>query len=191
MCLAVLKPAKLVLPMDHFRNGWKANPDGGGYGFIDKDGNPVMRKGFMKLKAMEEAYEKDAEENNDSPFVVHFRIRTMGDKDEANTHPFPIENGMLIHNGSITGTAATYGNGKSDTALFAEAFAKDLTYDFVYKHKTELNTSLDWNKIVLLYKDKRYLIINEASGHWDRDIWYSNKTYTAMPRGMNHYDMYD
>lgn len=183
MCLAILKPAKATLPTAHIRNGWISNPDGGGYGFV-RDGKVVIRKGFSKLKEFEEAYVADSEQYKDSPFLVHFRICTMGTRGEDNTHPFPIDDGILIHNGTITGTKAVYGQGKSDTALFAEQFSKDLTFDFIMKNKTELNSSLTYNKVAILYTDKRYAIINEGDGYWVDDVWYSNKSYAPRASGM-------
>lgn len=190
MCLAILKPAAGVVPLDRLRNGWISNPDGGGYGYVH-NGKSVIRKGFDKLKEFTDAYAADAAQFSTSPFLIHFRIRTMGAKDADNTHPFQIENGILIHNGSLNGTGATYGTGKSDTALFAERFSKDLTYDFVHNNRTELSTALGYNKVAILYDDGRYTIINEKDGYWDNDVWYSNKTYTPRPSYSPRGNTYD
>lgn len=187
MCLAIVKPADATIPPDNFKQGWISNPDGGGYGFIDKNGNTVVRKGFSKLKEMEDAYAVDVKQYADSPFLVHFRICTMGAKDEDNTHPFSIENGLLIHNGTISGTAAVYGSGKSDTALFAESVSKHFTYDFVKQHAQELNDILSYNKVAVLFKDKRYAILNESKGYWDGGVWYSNRGYVRYS-GRNSYN---
>lgn len=177
MCLAILKPAGRDIPEEALREGWISNPDGGGYGFVDKEGKPTVRKGFFKLREFMEAYKVDVQENADSPFLVHFRIATMGTKGPENTHPFVIDNGLMIHNGTLSGTGAVYGTGKSDTAMFADRFSKDMTFDFVYANKEELNKNLDYNKLVFLYSDKRWVILNEGLGVWDNDVWYSNRTY--------------
>lgn len=184
MCLAILKTAGAIIPDDHLKEGWISNPDGGGYGFVDK-GKIVVRKGFPKWKEFAEAYDKDSKQYTETPFLVHFRICTMGTKGVDNTHPFEIEDGILIHNGTISGTGAKYGEGKSDTAIFAETFSKDLSFDFVHANKQDLGRSLDYNKIAILYKDKRFSIINESDGHWLNGVWYSNYGYSK--RGYSPY----
>lgn len=188
MCLAILKPAGKILPEDHIREGWISNPDGGGYGFVEEPGKIVVRKGFHKLKEFVDSYKADEEKYKDSPFLVHFRICTMGAKDDTNTHPFETEHGILIHNGTLTGTEAKYGAGKSDTALFAESFSKYLTFDFVYNHKKELDSALSHNKIALLYKDRRWIILNEDAGRWVEGIWYSNNGYLSS--ASSHWNRY-
>lgn len=191
MCLAILKPAGAVIPDDALREGWISNPDGGGYGYVNDEGNIVTRKGFFKLREFVQAYKEDAEKFPGSPFLVHFRIATMGTKGPENTHPFALENAIMIHNGTLSGTDAKYNEGKSDTALFAEKFSKDLTFDFVYANKTQLDSSLDYNKVAILYKDKRWLIINERSGVWDGDVWYSNRSYVKSNYHWYNEGFYD
>lgn len=177
MCLAILKPAGKAIPDEHLRNGWLCNPDGGGYGYVNDEGEMVVRKGFRKLKEFIESYKKDAEKFKESPFLVHFRIRTMGANSDDNTHPFLMEHGMLIHNGTINGTGAVSGVGKSDTALFAETFSKDFTFDFLHCKKSDIEKALNYNKVAVLFKDKRWIILNDDIGRWDNDVWYSNGSY--------------
>ena len=188
MCLAILKKAGATIPVDHLSNGWVSNPGGAGYGFV-KNGKTESRKGFFKLREFMAAYNKDVEDNPDSPFLVHFRIPTYGAQDASNTHPFRIDNGLLIHNGSFTGTEAKSNTGSSDTALFASMFAKNLSFKFVQDHKKELEDAIGYNKVALLYDDKSYTIINEASGYWVDDVWYSNTSYKRY--SQNNYGMYD
>ncbi len=176
MCLAIFKPAGVELPEPSIRSGWIGNPDGGGYAFV-KEGSIVVRKNFGKLAEFYAAYKKDAEENAGSPFVVHFHIRSMGDRSLDNTHPFEFEHGVLIHNGTLTGTGARSLEGPSDTKLFADKFGKYLTYDNVEKYKKDFEEALDYNKIVLLYPDGRHHILNEDKGETDNKVWYSNSSY--------------
>lgn len=178
MCLAIFKPAGVELPEPSIRSGWIGNPDGGGYAFV-KEGSIVVRKNFGKLAEFYAAYKKDAEENAGSPFIVHFRIRSMGDRSLDNTHPFEFEHGVLIHNGTLTGTGARSLEGPSDTKLFADKFGKYLTYDNVEKYKKDFEEALDYNKIVLLYPDGRHHILNEDKGETDNKVWYSNSSYRA------------
>lgn len=176
MCLAIFKPANQVIPVDHLREGWISNPDGGGFAFVRK-GKVVVRKGFMQLKEFLAAYETVSKKNPDSPMLVHFRIRSMGGKGEENTHPFEFNNTALIHNGTLSGTGAQPNNGKSDTCLFVEKYKDLLTYDNLNKHKKEFDDAIGYNKMALLFGDGRHLILNEQGGYWRNDIWYSNLSY--------------
>lgn len=178
MCLAIVKPASVMVPEAHLREGWRRNPDGAGYAFVH-DGELQSRKGFMKLKEFLESYNKDVVAHADSPFLIHFRITSMGSTTEENTHPFKIDDGLLIHNGTLTGTGAVYGNGPSDTARFAEMFKSDLSFDFIAKHKAAWDAAVTGSKLCILYKDARYQIINEKDGRWEDGVWYSNTSYKA------------
>lgn len=189
MCLAIFKPADVVIPLESLRNGWLANPDGAGYAFAHK-GKIIQRKGFTKLTEFLEDYQKAAARYKKCPGVVHFRIRSMGDKSESNTHPFEIADGVMIHNGTIDGTGASSGTGASDTSKFADKFGKDLTYEFCYKYKDQLDKEMGWNKLVMLYKDGSHVIINEKVGHWKEGVWYSNHTCNARPHSVPHYAEY-
>lgn len=178
MCLAIFKPAKVMVPEAHLNAGWQSNSDGAGFAFI-KDGKVVAAKGYMNLKDFIAAYTTAAARNKKSPFLIHFRIRSMGEKGEVNTHPFPIKGGMLIHNGTIDGTDAEWQKGPSDTSCFAEKFYEALAYDTVSKHKKEFEEAVSFNKIAMLYDNGQHIILNESRGHWTNDVWYSNHGYTA------------
>lgn len=180
MCLAIFKPAKVDVPESHLAMGWQHNPDGAGFAYVHK-AQVVTTKGFMTYKEFLAAYKAASSKYKTSPFLIHFRIRSMGEKSAVNTHPYPIPGGALIHNGTITGTAATHGSGPSDTFFFAKEFGEQLSYDFALKNRKEWEDALDYNKVVLLYEDKRFLILNETSGEWNSDVWYSNKSYVARP----------
>lgn len=176
MCLAIVKPASAVISSDNLRNGWLANPDGGGYAYV-KEGKVVISKGFRKLKDFMAAYTEDSIRNANSPFLVHFRICSLGEVSDDNTHPYPIDNGALIHNGTLTGTGARYGTGPSDTKLFSQRYRDALSFDFVQKYKPKWDTALSGSKLCMLYEDGRYQIVNEKDGVWDGGIWYSNRSY--------------
>ena len=184
MCLAIYKPAGAVLPEESIRNGWIANSDGAGYAFVYK-GKVVTRKGFMTLKEFMEAYSADSKKYKKSPFVDHFRIRSMGDKSPDNTHPYPIADGVLIHNGTLDGTSAKFGEGPSDTAQFCAMFGDKLTHSWVEQNKAKLSEAVSYNKLVMLYKTGDVHIINENLGNWHEGVWYS--TYAYRGRAANPY----
>jgi glutamine amidotransferase len=176
VCLAIYKPADVDVPEIHLQNGWIRNPDGAGYAYVHK-GKVLIKKGFMLLKEFMESYNDSKKKFKKSPFLVHFRVRTQGDRSEANTHPFPIEGGALIHNGAISGTGAAFSQGPSDSAMFAEKYKDKLKKGVILKYKEGWDLALKHNLLVLLYDDGGHVIINEEDGIWDNGVWYSNSGF--------------
>lgn len=181
MCIAILCKTGAVLPEAQLKDGWHSNSHGAGFAFVNPTTNKVeIRKGFMKYMEFKEAYLAAAMTHSEhSPFLVHMRIRSAGDDGPKNTHPFRVKNGAMIHNGTMftpTGKrAGTEGDRHSDTRIFAHTLHNILDKDSVQKaEKGILNEIGSSNKLVFLYDDKQYYIVNESSGIWDGDIWHSN-----------------
>lgn len=182
MCLAIVKPSGIQVPKMHLTTGWQHNPNGAGYAFV-KDGKVEIHKGFMKLKDFLDSYEVHEAVNQESNFLIHFRITSQGSDEASNTHPFEIDGGALIHNGTLSGTGSSYGKGESDTCKFANMFAKNLSFDFVQKYKARLNDAVRGSKLCMLYENNTYQIVNESDGQWVNGVWYSNgswRNYRAM-----------
>ncbi len=96
MCLAIVKPGGVSLPEEHLAQGWINNSDGGGFAYIEK-GEVKFEKGFFKYQDWLAAYKAKLELFPNSPFLIHFRIASQGDKAAGNTHPFKIPGGAVIH----------------------------------------------------------------------------------------------
>ena len=185
MCLAIFQPAAVTVPETALRAGWCSNSDGAGFAYLRK-GKVKVQKGYMSLKDFMEAYSDAAGKNKDSPFLIHFRIRSQGDKSSANTHPFELPTGAVIHNGTLDGTGATWGVGESDTAKFVSKFKDILNFDFLSAKKKEMEDAVSYNKMAFLFNDGRHVILNESKGHWDGGVWYSNGSYkSAWSTGKN------
>lgn len=179
MCIAIFKPADKTVKESYLKESFRYNRDGAGFAYV-QNGEVKIDKGHMSYDSFITAYRTALEENKDSPFLIHFRIATLGSKDEVNTHPFPIKDGALIHNGSMVGTGAKQADGASDTSLFASKLYDKLSFSVVNKAKSELEDALSFNKVVLLYKDKSFVILNENLGHWNDGVWYSNRSYLPV-----------
>ncbi|UFK09564.1 hypothetical protein [Xanthomonas phage DES1] len=187
MCIALVKPAGVEISDETLRTCWDSNSHGAGFAYIKK-GKVQIVKGLMKFADFLAAYKKLAATYKASPFLIHFRIRSAGDHNEDNTHPFQLNAGALIHNGTIHGTGASYQKGPSDTAIFVEKFKDHLNYETVVKVKDKLGKAIDYNKLAMLFDNGNYVIINEEKGMWDGGTWFSNGGFRSRfpsPRGQS------
>lgn len=183
MCVAILTKPGAIIPNNRLYAGWSRNQHGGGFAFVNEKGEVVIRKGFMGYNDFQREYAKSAEKYAEvSPFLVHMRISTSGGVIPANTHPFKIKGGAMIHNGVMfqPPVRPEYKN-KSDTRIFAERMFNILTLEDVLKAEKRILSSVgQYNKLVFLYEDKQYAILNEEAGNWKDDIWYSNTDCTPF-----------
>ena len=185
MCIAIVRRPGAVIEDSTLEACDSANRDGGGYAFT-RDGKVVTRKGFMDFNSFITNYRADVLENDDSTFLIHFRISTGGDSSAENTHPFGNENAVMIHNGYFFYPGGT---GPSDTNLLAAAIDQYLDKETINNKLQELT---EWigsgNKIAFLFADNTYSIANEAAGSWDNNVWYSNSSYRRY--GGKNYNRY-
>jgi hypothetical protein len=181
MCIAILNKNS-VLPIETIKNSFENNPDGAGLcAIIDgkltyhKELNPKNYKGFYKIYAYYRSL-------TDLPMLLHFRIGTSGIKDERNIHPFPINRNMaLIHNGMLSYNVIN--KDFSDTWHFTQLL-KSLKSPARLLNKNSIEYQMfsafsKGSKIALLHTSGEFSIMNENSGKWDADNWYSNETYRA------------
>lgn len=181
MCLAIYKPPSAVIPEEHLTAGWQGNNDGAGFAYIKK-GKVVIEKGFLKLQEFLTAYKKASEKYPDSPFLIHFRIASMGEKGAENTHPWAFKGGALIHNGTISGTGATWNKGLSDTGLFTKKLDGVITHAMLADNAAKWDAALGSNKVCFLFDDGKFHIINMTLGQWNEGVWYSNGSYKTYQR---------
>lgn len=179
MCVIVVQPAGLELSGNKFRNCWNRNSDGGGFAYI-ADGEVVVDKGYFGMSNMLTQYRKTRGVYPDSPFLLHFRIATVGPVDGDNTHPFQVRDDLVMaHNGTISG----FGNKEmSDSLDFAQrvlaALKPGWEEDEVISWLVE--KTLGWSKIALLRNDGALTILNEDRGVWVDGLWFSNDSYKKV-----------
>jgi len=189
MCLAVYQGPGARMEHDEMYNAWTNNPDGGGFAFIDGDGQLVVRK-FMKFNEMVESYNRAVKLHGEySPFVIHFRLATHGAKNLANCHPFEIDDdNIMIHNGVLP--VIQMDKQMSDSYAFAKDYLARLPkgwmddpflFDLVEEY-------LGSNKIIILTTDPHAqhhaYIFNESHGDWNKnkDMWFSNSSHCSIPK---------
>ena len=140
-----------------------------------------MEKGFYTVEAFEEAYKPHVSKTA----ILHFRIKTHGNYEEVNCHPFHVTpNLVFAHNGVIY--KMPYDKDKSDTVLFNELILQNLVrvYGkrilFDVRFKTILEGFSTGSKFVFLDNTGQVSIINEKDGEWNSKCWFSNNSYKSF-----------
>jgi predicted glutamine amidotransferase len=179
MCIAILKPAGVVLPEKRiFETSESNNSHGAGYAiFNPKKKELIIKKPFFTFNNF---YDSLLSEENlyESVLMAHFRIATSGLKDENNTHPHYIrlKNGEVAfaHNGVVSGVG---NKDKSDTVFLAD-FIRGRNFED-YQKFLELVAINSQSKFVFIGEMFRngFKIMNESLGAYDDGVWYSNKSY--------------
>lgn len=184
MCLAIYKPSKASVDWDALEEGFKCNGHGAGFVTAHK-GVLEIQKGFFTFDAFRAAYMPHVHKQA----AIHFRLATHGDKNEANCHPFSVTDEIaMIHNG-ILSIDTSDAKEMSDTWHYVEYVLKPLaeeSRDF-YSHgsiKFLGEAAISGSKFVFLRADGDWDIWNQDDGHWQGDIWYSNRSYVKSLVGF-------
>lgn len=179
MCIAIYKPENKVISKVILEQCYQANPDGAGFMYVENK-ELVMKKGFFTFKDFWEAWQP----HEAKQAAIHFRIKTHGNINEENCHPFMINKGLgFIHNGIISG----FGFGdKSDTYHFNEEIMKPLVNKYGNSIltneaiKTLIESKIGYSKFVMIDRHGNHTLFNESKGLWDGGIWYSNSSYKPV-----------
>ena len=181
MCIAIFKPADKNISKETLKTCFDNNDDGAGFAYINTDLCGVRRikiKKYMKFEEFYTAYERAIKIAPDSPFIIHFRIGTHGEKTTFNCHPFWVKKDLVfIHNGIISGVGTD--KRMSDTQLFNEKILKQLPKGWERNNAIchLIQGFVGMSKLIFLNLDGDYMIINEKQGDWVDGIWYSNTSY--------------
>ena len=163
MCVIVLQPAGAELSGNKFRNCWSRNPDGGGFAYV-AEGELWIDKGYFDMKEMLTEYRKARGIYPDSPFLLHFRIATVGPVDGENTHPFRVRDDLVMaHNGTIQGfgdkeRSDSYDFAKTVLASLKPGWEEDETMGWL------VEKAIGYNKIALLRSDGAMTILAVHNG---------------------------
>lgn len=213
MCILIIKNKKLAIPSrETLATCFENNPDGAGFCY-NKNGNIVIKKGFMDF----DSFYKEAQKiPNESSALLHFRIGTSGGKTPAMTHPYPLTNNFdemkktsqilkgsggrkfaVAHNGIFNGLG--YRQDINDTCLFIANILTPLndSVDDIQDSTLEpvINRLVDNSRLAIL---DNYGNVTKYGSGWieDSGIWYSNGTYKKYEvkttyYGYGGYDRYD
>ena len=181
MCIAIVKPAGATITKETLGYCHDRNPDGCGFAYVNVDRNGKRKLRTRKDMEFESFYrklEKAISKNPESPFLIHFRIKTHGKIDLANCHPFMVDrNHVFIHNGTISGVGSDLE--KSDTRLFNESVLRVLPKNWNQNSgiKKLIEEFISYSKLAVLNLDGEVNIYNENKGEWVDGVWYSNSSY--------------
>jgi hypothetical protein len=202
MCIAIGQDrgARTLTP-DELRKCWKANPDGGGFAYINDSGTIVIKRSMDMEKWAWEYAKAHKRYGKDSPFLLHARIATHGSICIANTHPFRVSvakgEQVFAHNG-ILPVQTNSDDDMSDTRVFGDLYLNVLP-DTWYDNPAIVDLVEDYtqgSKLVVLTthpnaKHNLY-IMNEEDGNYSEDgkTWFSNYSwkYTSGGMGWDNWD---
>lgn len=174
MCIAIVKPRGVSLAEDRLRICFENNPDGAGFAIATQEG-VAIHKGYTTIEDFLVAYRQRRVDSHAA--LVHFRIATRGDSGANNHHPFPLSVGALIHNGTISWLGQP-GEGRSDTALFAELL-DDMTEEQLVRLRPMIEHSTGWSRFAVLTHTGRFLLFNTQVWEEADGALYSNDSYSA------------
>lgn len=122
MCIIVHNPIGVHLDKATAERMWKTNDDGGGFAFIDDNGELQVEK-FMEWKDFWPSFESARSTFPGRNYLLHMRIGTHGTKDLDNVHPFQVdEHTVMAHNGIFHKVTARMDKDdpRSDTRFFVD-----------------------------------------------------------------------
>jgi len=190
MCIAIYKPVGKSISDEVLERCYKKNQDGCGYAHIktydDGDKQLITYKDLV-FESWLESYREAEAENADSPFLIHFRIKTHGKIDIDNCHPFIIDDDhVFIHNGIISGVPND--PNKSDTRMFKNHILSTLPEGWMGHQaiKTLLEDFIGYSKLVVMNRNGDVELYNEKKGEWFGGVWYSNTGYKAPAPAYTH-----
>jgi predicted glutamine amidotransferase len=189
MCLILLKPANAEFDERLLANAQDTNPHGVGFMMPSGKGTVYAAKGLWTPEKVLQFWRK----HQHKTIAVHFRMRTQGQIDIENCHPFQVlrkeRNGIdlwMMHNGTIHTGHKSEPN-KSDTYNFVQYTLKPLLaahpgriYDEDFQRFIS-NKIGNWNKLLFMDGAGRTIIINQNRGTVRNGCWLSN-TYSIRDR---------
>ena len=186
MCIIVVKPKDKKLDKKVLKHCWDRNKDGGGFMYAGQHGI-VIRKELHNFDKLWNDYKKriiNTKQELNKNVVFHFRIRTHGEIDKENCHPFYINNGKMAfcHNGTISNMKTSKDSKLSDTLRFRNHILNHLPKNWIRNQAllTLIYEFISYNKFAFMEENGDVHILNEEKGTWDEGIWYSNSMYKPI-----------
>lgn len=182
MCILIHHPAGSELTDEHFADFYSSNPDG--FGAIINNGRKVdVIKRVGTLREIQQLYTKFVKGHD---AIIHMRMRTHGDIDLTNCHPYQVIPGLWMSHNGILSTGNSADPSKSDTWHYIKDYLQpllsrdpDLIHEPAFQTLIERHIGYS-NKFGFMSSDGRCVIINRDAGLEHEGVWYSN-TYAWTP----------
>ena len=190
MCIIILNKKGLI-PRNTLNECCESNPDGMGLMYA-KNGKIKIIKEIIDFDSFYSKYMKIRIKHKGN-IALHFRIRTAGNVNEKNIHPFFVnQNLAFMHNG-ILDIEVPKNSEISDTMIFNEHILKNLPDDFLnYAGNVELiKNYITSSKLLFMDSYGQVTIINEDKGNWLKDNWFSNYSYCYSGQSYEFIDECD
>lgn len=201
MCIIVYDRAGGLVTEEQVRNMYTRNSDGVGIIPLEE-----ARLAPVKIGKPSSADEVVAlwQQYKDKPYSMHLRLKTHGDIDKENCHPYRLfddsDDAWLFHNG-ILSVVEQEDKAKSDTWHFIDYFLKPMgpkLLDHLQcpNFRATLGKMIGSTNKFLIVSTKGTFIINEKSGTYrnDNQLWLSNlhsvDTTTWTPSKTNYNTSY-
>lgn len=189
MCILIHQPKDACFSSEQLADFYSRNPDG--FGAIVKNGSSVeVIKSIGTLAEIEDLYYSQVACYE---AVIHFRMKTHGEIDIANCHPYEVVPGIWMAHNGILSTGNAKDPKMSDTWHYIQDYLKPLLQAHPDLMKDEAFLKLvgghigSNNKFAFMNQDGDVGIVNKTAGYtyWDLandklDVWYSN-TYAWSP----------
>lgn len=181
MCIAIVKPSKAHISDDRLGICFENNPDGAGFAYYNEKGFLVIRKGYFKFNKFLKAYKRVCENRR---MLIHFRIKTVGDANHHNCHPFEIGcNSAMIHNGTMT--SVTPEKGFSDSRTLAKWIQETNEHSpgaLFTKAGINILESLAKPSRVAFMTPAKFILLSPASWKLDDGVYYSNEGFKEVKK---------
>ena len=180
MCLAIVKPAGVVIPHDHIYGAFSNNPDGAGFA-VQYNGKVSIAKGFFTPEDFLWAWENHEKQSA----LLHFRLASAGDISQENCHPFRLVNGgALAHNGHFTGYDTH--PSQSDTLHWITTVLNPLLRNYpdafdVPSLRAMIESATQGSRVALLPRHGNAIVLHKREWMPVGKALYSNKSY--LPQG--------
>lgn len=193
MCLIITKPEGVNFDTDFIKDVYNKNSDGLGVMYAE---NNVLYSAKVVPNKFEDVLNFWHEKIGNRACAIHFRMRTHGDTDLENCHPYRVLSAdegyplYLIHNG-ILHTDNHKDKTKSDTWHYIQDYLRPMllknpTFFMTEAFKDLISDHIGTgNKFVLLDAYGNMVTLNEKQGVEHNGAWLSN-TYAWNTKGTEH-----
>lgn len=191
MCLLVHHKPDTEFTLEHLRDFFNKNSDGFG-ALVNQGGGVKVIKTVGNLDEIHELYNNEIKGHE---AVIHFRMKTHGDIDLFNCHPYQVTQDLWMAHNGILSTGNTADISKSDTWHYIENYLKPLlARDPQLIHEPAFQKLIEshigyTNKFGFMDGSGKVIIINRQAGVEHFGAWLSN-TYAWTPGKWGYYSSY-